>query len=267
VQVAETTDDPVINLAAQIIRAHNAVLGGFGGEAAAQEMMALLHRASEIAWSAPDTGIAEGFYEAMPTFEEGDDVYGTAFTYGVMTGFAVHTLMSGEEPVDATDQPRPKERRGKGFLSRRRKAYAAVFRVEGNRADAQALRTENPDMYQRIVEQAGDEAEGLAQRDPDAWVALFLASAKDEMQSAPAVEEQGDRFGEYLELFGGPDGARYLITDHLARHHGIDVDEGQADALLEGFRHVGIPRDLSLGKYLDEIAAEQAAIPHEGPAE
>jgi hypothetical protein len=60
------------------------------------------------------------------------------------------------------------------------RSYRAAFRVEGNRAAAEALRGDDPDLYRRIVEQAtGSDAEEPMRRDPDAYVALFLAEAKD----------------------------------------------------------------------------------------
>jgi hypothetical protein len=68
-----------------------------------------------------------------------------------------------------------------GFLSRRKRGYRAAFRVEKYRAAAEQLRTENPELYQQILSQAdGSDAEEAARREPDAYVALFLAEAEDE---------------------------------------------------------------------------------------
>jgi hypothetical protein len=51
--------------------------------------------------------------------------------------------------------------------------------VEHYRTAAQGLRERDPDLYRQILESAGDdsEAEAAAQRDPDAYVALFLSHA------------------------------------------------------------------------------------------
>lgn len=62
------------------------------------------------------------------------------------------------------------------FLLGRRRSYAAGFRVERNRAEAVALRENDPDTYWQIAAQAdGGEAEAAARRDPDAYVAIFLS--------------------------------------------------------------------------------------------
>lgn len=72
------------------------------------------------------------------------------------------------------------------FLIGRRRSYAAGNRVERYRAAAQMLRVQDPDTYWQIVAQAdGSEAEGAARRDPDAYVALFMAAAQDAGVSAP----------------------------------------------------------------------------------
>jgi hypothetical protein len=60
------------------------------------------------------------------------------------------------------------------------RSYRAAFRVEQNRAAAQELRRDDPDVYSQILAQAtGTDAEEAARRDPDAYVALFLAEARD----------------------------------------------------------------------------------------
>lgn len=67
-----------------------------------------------------------------------------------------------------------------GFFSRRKRGYRAAARVERYRAAAKELRETNPEMYRQIVHQAdGSDAEAAATRDPDAYVALFLAEAED----------------------------------------------------------------------------------------
>jgi hypothetical protein len=64
------------------------------------------------------------------------------------------------------------------FLFGRRRGYRAAFNVERYRRAARQLQTSDPATYEQIVAQAdGSEAEHAARRDPDAYVALFLAEA------------------------------------------------------------------------------------------
>jgi hypothetical protein len=69
-----------------------------------------------------------------------------------------------------------------GFFGRRLRGYKAAARVESWRTRAEALRATDPDTYEQILAQAGDdpEAAAAARRDPDAYVALFLSFASDE---------------------------------------------------------------------------------------
>lgn len=69
-----------------------------------------------------------------------------------------------------------------GFFGRRLRGYKAAARVESWRTRAEVLRATEPDTYQQILAQAaGDgEASAAAQRDPDAYVALFLSYAAEE---------------------------------------------------------------------------------------
>jgi hypothetical protein len=66
------------------------------------------------------------------------------------------------------------------FVFGRRNAYRAAIRVERYRRAASQLRANDPDGYWHIIAQAdGSEAEQAAHRDPDAYVALFMAAASD----------------------------------------------------------------------------------------
>lgn len=77
-----------------------------------------------------------------------------------------------------------------GFVSRKKAGYAAAVRVERYRGAAEALRRDDPATYARVLQQAdGSEAEDAAARDPDAYVALFLAAASDAGVSESATEE------------------------------------------------------------------------------
>jgi hypothetical protein len=72
------------------------------------------------------------------------------------------------------------------------KSYRAAARVEQNRGAAQALRQDDPALYEQILRQAeGSEAEPAARRDPDAYVALFLDAAEEAgvIRSAQASSE------------------------------------------------------------------------------
>jgi hypothetical protein len=65
------------------------------------------------------------------------------------------------------------------MLRRRLRGYRAAFKVEKYRAAAEELRRDEPETYQKILSMVeGEAAEGAA-RDPDAFVALFLAEAAD----------------------------------------------------------------------------------------
>jgi hypothetical protein len=67
-----------------------------------------------------------------------------------------------------------------GFFSRRKAGYKAAVRVERYRATAEQMRQNDPEMYEQILRQAdGSPAEAAAARDPDAYVALFLAEAEN----------------------------------------------------------------------------------------
>jgi hypothetical protein len=66
------------------------------------------------------------------------------------------------------------------LFRQRAKSYRAAFRVEQNRAAAEALRNENPDLYRQMLEQAsGSDVEEAARQDPDAFVALLIAEMRD----------------------------------------------------------------------------------------
>lgn len=63
---------------------------------------------------------------------------------------------------------------------RRLRGYKAAAQVARWRSAAEQLRVEDPDTYAQILSQAeGGEAAEAAARDPDAYVALFLAAARD----------------------------------------------------------------------------------------
>ena len=67
-----------------------------------------------------------------------------------------------------------------GFLRNRVRGYHAGIRVERYRTAAVELRAEDPDTFWRVVARAnGSDAEAAAQRDPIAYVALFMAAADD----------------------------------------------------------------------------------------
>lgn len=66
------------------------------------------------------------------------------------------------------------------LLFSRRKAYRAGLRVESKRAAAIALKQQDPEMYAAILAHAeGSDVEEAANRDPDAYVALFLSYADE----------------------------------------------------------------------------------------
>jgi hypothetical protein len=65
------------------------------------------------------------------------------------------------------------------WFRKRAAGYRAAINVEKHRGDAQALRRDDPALYEEILHQAdGSEAEAAAQQDPDAFVALWLTEAE-----------------------------------------------------------------------------------------
>lgn len=67
------------------------------------------------------------------------------------------------------------------LLVSRRRSYRAAWTVETWRARAVQMREDNPELYDQILAQAqaDDETAVAAHRDPDAYVALWLAAAND----------------------------------------------------------------------------------------
>ena len=67
--------------------------------------------------------------------------------------------------------------------ARRRSSWSAGIRVESWRKQAVALRQRDPDTYWQILAQSraadDEEVADAARRDPDAYVALFLAAADE----------------------------------------------------------------------------------------
>jgi hypothetical protein len=75
-----------------------------------------------------------------------------------------------------------------GFLRRKAAGYKAAVRVERYRGAAAQLRESDPVLYAQVLAQAdGGEAAAAASRDPDAYVALFLAAWDDEKGAVPAA--------------------------------------------------------------------------------
>ena len=76
-----------------------------------------------------------------------------------------------------------------GFFRKKAAGYKAAIQVEKHRARAVELRERDPALYAHILAQAdGSEAEGAARRDPEAYVALFLA-AWDAEEAPPGPSE------------------------------------------------------------------------------
>jgi hypothetical protein len=68
-----------------------------------------------------------------------------------------------------------------GFFRKKAESYMAAISVEDNRARAVELREHEPETYAYIPAEAdGSEPEDAARRDPEAYVALFVAALDDE---------------------------------------------------------------------------------------
>jgi hypothetical protein len=65
------------------------------------------------------------------------------------------------------------------LLRGRLRGYKAAALVERYRATAAVLRQEEPEKYQEVLAMAKGDAATAAARDPDAFVALFLAAAEE----------------------------------------------------------------------------------------
>jgi len=111
-----------------------------------------------------------------------------------------------------------------GFFGRKKRGYRAAFKVERHRAAAEQLRTEDPEVYRQILSQAdGSTAEEAAGRDPDAFVALFLAEAEEagvidpswDRKSSPASEPvwDADKIADQVIALSGLPGWE---EDHVA---------------------------------------------------
>jgi hypothetical protein len=87
-----------------------------------------------------------------------------------------------------------------GLLRRLSDAYRTNTEIKENRAEAFRLRREDPDLYARILYAAvGEPGEAMARRDPDAWVALFLAHWEDgEAPPLPLDYDDDDDFAREL---------------------------------------------------------------------
>jgi len=151
-----------------------------------------------------------------------------------------------------------------GFFARKKRGYRAAIRVEKFRADAEFIRRSNPALFDQILSQAsGTEAEADARADPDAYVALFLAEAKDAglvfddgvipKSSAPVASDdpQRDRiFNGLIEQLGGLDQA-IDVVQMQAESNGAALTRESALDLIEEWRTEGLVRNVSLGEYLD----------------
>lgn len=157
---------------------------------------------------------------------------------------------------------------GMGFFRRKLRGYWAGVQVEKHRASADDLRERDPQLYQQILATAADGsgAEAAARRDPDAYVALFLAESGeagviggDKASAAEEPDPQRDRiYGDFLDRAGGLVAAKELVVDHLAEHC-YEIDGELARELLDSWRTYGIVRNESLGDFLDdEVEAFEA---------
>jgi hypothetical protein len=104
-----------------------------------------------------------------------------------------------------------------GFFRKKAAGYKAGVRVERYRSAAVELRERDPTTYAQVLARAdGSEAEGAARRDPDAYIALFLAAWDDEAgtpgTSEPVAERDIDHWpslnvdatwGQVTEVFHG----------------------------------------------------------------
>jgi hypothetical protein len=74
------------------------------------------------------------------------------------------------------------------YLWGRRRSYEGAIRVERYRKRAEALRHRDPELHAQIVAQADEELRPVVDRDPDAYVALFLAASDDHGASIDSAD-------------------------------------------------------------------------------
>jgi hypothetical protein len=77
-----------------------------------------------------------------------------------------------------------------GLFKRKTAGYRAAWRVKTHRNQAEALRRDDPDLYQQILAEAEGEALIGAEEDPDAWVAIWLSFAAER---AGYLESEAER--------------------------------------------------------------------------
>jgi hypothetical protein len=156
-----------------------------------------------------------------------------------------------------------------GFLKRKAAGYKAGIRVEKYRAAAADLREREPETYARVLAQAdGSEAEGAAHRDPDAYVALFLASWNDAEREEGRTGVVSDRDVDYwpdLDLDAIWAGANNFFQEGLK-------DRGEEQLYFPGWmvRRVVVAEVLSravlvrptLADDIEAIPAARSTSPH-----
>lgn len=134
-----------------------------------------------------------------------------------------------------------------GFFKKRAEGYEAAFRVEKYRAAAVEMRESDPTVYAQVLAQAdGSEAEGAARRDPDAYVALFLAAYDDEEVGAPSPAQEGRRDVDYwptLDL----DAVWAQVTETF---HGAIDDRGATQLYFPGWLVRRIAAHALMGQVL-----------------
>lgn len=156
----------------------------------------------------------------------------------------------------------------------RRRSYGAGIRVEAWRDQAVALRLSDPDTYGGILGQAqGSEAAAAANRDPDAYVALFLSHANE---VGFDVEDEHDDFtaggfggfpcvacGQHRVSVEG-DGALWVCSGCAANGpivEGVQIDIGlrgsPRDDTHEQYRP-RVPLATQLAEELPELAVLSA---------
>lgn len=82
-------------------------------------------------------------------------------------------------------------------MSGRKRGYQAAWKVEKWRPQAEQLRREDPELYERILGEASGDAAAAAQRDPEAFVALWLEAASS------VTEEDMSGIEDMIEIVRG----------------------------------------------------------------
>jgi len=87
------------------------------------------------------------------------------------------------------------------------------------------------------------------------WTEEFLLGVEEQF----ARDHRDRLYDEWIDRAGGLDSARTMVIGHLAAS-GLEVNEEEAEGILERWRVYGIPKNKSLGEHLDAFFADEIPV-------